>query len=104
MLDRPVLPHLFSAANAWHDVKAFARLIRTMTFRRPDLRPYFWRTVIDCLRNKPRNIETVLGNCAFYLHLGSFAQFLIADLDRKIQAIDDEAARQPRARKVAQTA
>jgi radical SAM superfamily enzyme YgiQ (UPF0313 family) len=104
MLDRPVLPHLFLAASAWHDVKAFARLIRNMTFRRPDLRPYFWRTVIDCLRNKPRNIETVLGNCAFYLHLGSFAQFLIADLDRKIQAIDDEATRQPRARKVAQTA
>jgi hypothetical protein len=72
-----------------------------MTFRRTDLRPYFWRTVIDCLRNKPRNIETVLGNCAFYLHLGSFAQFLIADLDRKIQAIDDEATRQPQLRKVA---
>ena len=104
MLDRPVLPHLFSASNAWHDVKAFARLIRCMTFRRTDLRPHFWRTVIDCLRNKPRNIETVLGNCAFYLHLGSFAQFLIADLDRKIEALDDEATRQPQLRKVAQTA
>ena len=104
MLDRPVLPHLFSASNAWHDVKAFARLIRCMTFRRTDLRPHFWRTVIDCLRNKPRNIETVLGNCAFYLHLGSFAQFLIADLDRKIEALDDEATRQPQPRKVAQTA
>jgi hypothetical protein len=46
----------------------------------------------------------VLGNCAFYLHLGSFAQFLIADLDRKIQAIDDEATRQPQLRKVAQPA
>lgn len=46
----------------------------------------------------------MLGNCAFYLHLGSFAQFLIADLDRKIQAIDDEATRQPQLRKVAQPA
>ena len=46
----------------------------------------------------------MLGNCAFYLHLGSFAQFLIADLDRKIEALDDEATRQPQPRKVAQTA
>jgi radical SAM superfamily enzyme YgiQ (UPF0313 family) len=104
MLDRPVVPQKFSASSAWRDLKAFARLIRWMTFRRTDLRPYFWRTVVDCLRHKPRNIETVLLNCAFYLHLGSFAQFLIADLDRKIQALDDEAVRQPRELKVAQPA
>ena len=32
---------------------------------------------------------------AFYLHVGSFAQFLIENLDRQIQAIDEEAASQP---------
>ena len=73
-----------------------ARLIRCMTFRRTDLRPHFWGTVIDCLRHKPRNLEFVLAMIAFYLHLGDFAQFLIADLDRQIAALDDEAARQPR--------
>ena len=61
MLDRPGFAAPVLGRDAWHDVKAFARLLRTMTFRRPDLRPYFWRTVIDCLRNKPRNLETVLG-------------------------------------------
>ena len=104
MLDRPHLPHAFSASNAWHELQALARLIHCMTFRRPELRPHFWRTVVDCLRHKPRNLKTVLGNSAFYLHLGSFARFLIADLDRKIQAIDAEAARQPRALEVTEPA
>ena len=104
MLDRPHLPHTFSASHAWHEVKALARLLHSMTFRRTELRSHFWRTVVDCLRHKPRNLQTVLGNSAFYLHLGSFAQFLIADLDRKIQAIDDEAARQPRALEVTEPA
>jgi hypothetical protein len=38
----------------------------------------------------------VLAMIAFYLHLGTFARFLIADLDRQIAALDGEAARQPR--------
>jgi hypothetical protein len=41
---------------------------------------------------------------AFYLHLGVFAQFLVKNLDQQIQAIDEEAARQPRLLKVAQPA
>jgi radical SAM superfamily enzyme YgiQ (UPF0313 family) len=104
LLDRPVLPRKFSLSNEWFELKGLARLTFSMTFRRTDLRPYFWRTVFDCLRYKPRNLEAVLVKSAFYLHLGSFAQFLISDLDRKIQAIDDEAARHPRTLKVAQPA
>jgi hypothetical protein len=75
-----------------------------VTFRRTDLRRHFWRTVIDCLRHKPRNLEFVLTMIAFYLRLGVFAQFLIKNLDQQIQAIDEEAARQPRLLKVAQPA
>ena len=104
LLDRAVLPRRFSPSNAWFELKGLARLTYSMTFRRTDLRPYFWRTVFDCLRHKPRNLELALIKSAFYLHLGSFAQFLIADLDRKITALDEEAARQPAPRKVAQPA
>jgi hypothetical protein len=104
LLDRPALPRRFSASYAWHELKAFVRLTRRMTFGRTDLRPYFWRTVFDCLSHKPRNLEVVLASCAFYLHLGDFAQFVIADLDRKIQDIDAEAAQQSRPITIAQSA
>jgi radical SAM superfamily enzyme YgiQ (UPF0313 family) len=95
MLDRPDLPHRFSAGQTWQELKGLARLVHTVSFRRTELRRHFWRTVFDCLRHKPRNFVMVLGNIAFYLHVGSFAQFLIGNLDHQIQAIDDEAARQP---------
>jgi hypothetical protein len=39
-----------------------------------------------CLRHKPRNLEYVFAMTAFYLHLGNFAQVLIKDLDRQIDA------------------
>jgi radical SAM superfamily enzyme YgiQ (UPF0313 family) len=101
MLDRPSLPGQFSFAETWRELKGLGRLIRCVTFRRRDLGRQFWRTVIDCLRHKPRNMEFVLAMIAFYLHLGTFAQFLIKDLDRQIQVLDDEAARQPQTLKLA---
>jgi radical SAM superfamily enzyme YgiQ (UPF0313 family) len=96
MLDRPALPGRFSLTMTWRELKGLARLIRRVTFRRTDLGAHFWGAVIDCLRHKPRNLEFVLAMIAFYLHLGTFAQFLIEDLDRQIESLDDEAARQRR--------
>jgi radical SAM superfamily enzyme YgiQ (UPF0313 family) len=96
MLDRPALPGSFSPAETWRELKGLARLIHHVMFRRTELGRLFLRTVVDCLRHKPRNIEFVLSMIAFYLHLGAFARILIKDLDRQIQALDDEAARQPR--------
>jgi radical SAM superfamily enzyme YgiQ (UPF0313 family) len=100
MLDRPSLPVRFSLAKTWRELKGLGRLIRCVTFRRTDLAPHFWRTVVDCLRHRPGNLEFVLAMIAFYLHLGTFAQFLIKDLDRQIPALDAEAVRQPRALKL----
>jgi radical SAM superfamily enzyme YgiQ (UPF0313 family) len=101
MLDRPSLPGPFSFAETWRELKGLGRLIRCVTFRRTDLGRQFWRTVLDCLRHKPRNMEFVLAMIAFYLHLGTFAQFLIKDLDRQIRVLDDEGAPQPQPLKLA---
>jgi radical SAM superfamily enzyme YgiQ (UPF0313 family) len=94
LLDKPRLPVRFSPRLAWRDLKALGRLLRFVTFRRTDLGQYLWSAIFDCLRHKPRNLEFVLAMTAFYLHLGSFAQVLIKDLDRQIDALD-EVPRQP---------
>jgi hypothetical protein len=94
LLNRPRLRARFSPRLAWRELKALGRLLRGVTFRRTDLGRYFWSTVFDCLRHRPRNLEFVLAMTAFYLHLGSFAQVLIKDLDRQIEALD-EAPQQP---------
>jgi hypothetical protein len=95
LLDKPRLSARFSPRLAWRDLKALGRLLRCVTFRRTDLGRYLWSTFFDCLRHNPRNLEFVLAMTAFYLHLGSFAQVLIKDLDRQIDALLEGPQRQP---------
>jgi radical SAM superfamily enzyme YgiQ (UPF0313 family) len=70
------------------ELRALVRVLWAMNVERPELRRHFWATLIDCLRNKPSNFERVVTMSVFYLHLGAFAQVLIADLDRQIGALD----------------
>ncbi|HET6372816.1 MAG TPA: B12-binding domain-containing radical SAM protein [Candidatus Polarisedimenticolia bacterium] len=74
-----------------HEALVFVRLAWSMTFRRPELRRRFWGTLIDCARNNLGGVEHALTMMAFYLHLGTFAAFLIEDLDRRIESLDQEA-------------
>lgn len=87
-LDRPRLPSPIVWSMVRKELRALARVLWIMNVRRPELRRQFWATLIDCLRHKPRNFERVLTMSVFYLHLGAFAQVLIADLDRQIAMID----------------
>jgi radical SAM superfamily enzyme YgiQ (UPF0313 family) len=65
------------------------RLAWRMTVRQPELRRYYWRTVFDCLRSRPRNLYAVSTLMAFYLHVGAFAQYLVGELDGEIALLDD---------------
>ena len=91
-LDRPHLEEKFFFRETLRDLRVLARFIWRMTWHRTELRSLFWRTFMDCLRHNPRNLEHVVAMMVFYLHLGSFAQFLIADLERQIAAFDRDAA------------
>src|SRR5262249_51960431 len=68
------------------DFKALGRVMWRMTVRRPDLRRHFWSTFIDCARHNPAALEYVVMMMVVYLHLGTFAQYVIHELDRKIAA------------------
>jgi radical SAM superfamily enzyme YgiQ (UPF0313 family) len=91
-LNRPKLAEKFFLAATLRDLRVLGRLMWRMTFTRTDLRPLFWSAVIDCARNNPRNLEYVFEMSAFYLHLGTFAKFLVRDLDRQIEALEGDAA------------
>jgi radical SAM superfamily enzyme YgiQ (UPF0313 family) len=83
-LNRPKHRSKISYRLALRELCAAGRLVRHMTFRRPELGRHFWSVCIDCARHNFRNLEYVLTMAAFYLHLGDFASFLIKDLDRQI--------------------
>jgi radical SAM superfamily enzyme YgiQ (UPF0313 family) len=87
-LDRPSHAVTASFRELGKMLGAFGRLAWIMTVRQPALRRHFWRTVLDCARAKPRNLEATVTLIAFYLHLGYFAQFLIRELDRELAGSD----------------
>ncbi len=77
------------------ELRAIGRLAWCMTFTRPGLRRVFWKTVLDCAVHNHSSLIAVLTMIAYYLHLGDFAQFVIKDLDRQIEALDLEASQAP---------
>ncbi len=66
-----------------------------MTVQRPELRGHFWRTFMDTARHNPMALEFVAVLIVFYLHLGPFAEYVIQELDRQIDAIDKKPRRKP---------
>jgi radical SAM superfamily enzyme YgiQ (UPF0313 family) len=73
------------------ELRALRRLAWCMTFTRPSLRRHFWKTVADSALHNQASLGPVLTMTAYYLHLGDFAQFVIKDIDRQIEALDAEA-------------
>ncbi len=67
------------------DFKVLGRVMWRMTVRRPDLRRHFWSTFIDCAKHNPAALEYVVMMMVVYLHLGTFAGYVIRELDQRIE-------------------
>lgn len=92
-LNRPKLPVKFSLAMTLRQLRAFGRLAWRVSVERPQLRGRFWALCAECARHNFGGLELALSMVAFYLHLGAFAETLIADLDRKIAALPQDEPR-----------
>ncbi|HJQ60223.1 MAG TPA: B12-binding domain-containing radical SAM protein [Vineibacter sp.] len=73
------------------EFRALGRIMWRATVNRPDLRRHFWGTFVDCARNNPRALESVVSMMVVYLHLGDFAVRVIEELDRRIASEPDDA-------------
>ena len=98
-LNRPDLDQAFDVGGAMHDLGFVMRLIWRVSVTRPELRRPFWRTITDIARHNPAALESVIIMITFYLHLGTFAQTVIKELDRRIaeEAINPRAPNLPKA-------
>ncbi|MFI4986448.1 MAG: B12-binding domain-containing radical SAM protein [Alphaproteobacteria bacterium] len=93
-LNRP--KHSMPPIKGWlWALSLLGRLAWRMTVAQPELRREFWRTVLDCARHNIRSLQFVVMMMVFYLHLGRFAEFLIGELDRQIEADDQDAVPSP---------
>lgn len=72
------------------DLSTLIRVMWRMTVQRSDLRRHFWRTFIDTARHNPSALQLVVIQMVLYLHLGAFARLVVQELDRQIDAIEQE--------------
>jgi radical SAM superfamily enzyme YgiQ (UPF0313 family) len=93
-LNRPDHGTRPSLKSLLRDIVMLGRLVWCMTVQRPALRRHFWSTFIDCARNNPGALQHVGAMMVLYLHLGSFANFLITELDRQIEMTDQDNSRE----------
>jgi len=78
----------FSSAGMLHKLMASV----------PEPRDLFRETFSHCLKTNPRSARWIIGQMAFYLHLGPFSRFVINEIDLKIDQIDASAlTAQPKA-------
>jgi radical SAM superfamily enzyme YgiQ (UPF0313 family) len=54
----------------------------------PEPRDLFRETFSHCLKANPRSARWIIGQMAFYLHLGPFSRFVIQEIEYKIDQID----------------
>ena len=87
-LQRPDHKSDFDAKLAMREVAFLGRLAWRMSVQRPELRREFWQTITTTLRHNPAAFEFTISLITFYLHLGTFAEYLIGDLDRQIAEFD----------------
>jgi radical SAM superfamily enzyme YgiQ (UPF0313 family) len=71
----------FSSAGMLHKLMASV----------PEPRDLFRETFSHCLKTNPRSARWIIGQMAFYLHLGPFSRFVIDEIDHKIDQIDADA-------------
>ena len=83
-LKRPDHPSTFDLKTALHDTAFLARLAWRMSVTMPELRNEFWKTMTTVGRRNMPALEYAVILMCFYLHMGTFAQKVIADLERQI--------------------
>ena len=63
-------------------------VVQEILRRMPEHRDRFWRTFTNCLNTNPSAIRAVVTLMAFYLHIGPYTRYAIAQLDRQIEALE----------------
>jgi radical SAM superfamily enzyme YgiQ (UPF0313 family) len=70
------------------DLVSFLRLSVWLTINRPAVASKFFGLLVYCARNNPSAIECAVEMTSVYIHVGPFAEYVIADLDEQISELD----------------
>jgi hypothetical protein len=63
-------------------------VVQEILRRMPEHRDRFWRTFTNCLNSNPGAMRAVVTLMGFYLHIGPYTSYAIAQLDKQIEALE----------------
>ncbi len=63
-------------------------VVQEILRRMPEHRARFWRTFTNCLNTNPGAMRAVVTLMGFYLHIGPYTRYVIAQLDKQIEALE----------------
>ena len=72
----------------YRELRAFAKFAWRMTVTHPELRPHFWGTIFDCMRNNPSALRPVIVFASIFLDIGQSNRHVTSAMKRQVEAID----------------
>jgi Domain of unknown function (DUF4070)/Radical SAM superfamily len=63
-------------------------VVQEILRRMPEHRERFWRTFTNCMKTNPGAMRAVVTLMGFYLHIGPYTRYAIAQLDKQIEALE----------------
>ncbi|MEJ8476251.1 B12-binding domain-containing radical SAM protein [Roseibium algae] len=72
-----------------HDLQMFGKIIWAMTFTHTSYRGPFWRTLAFTAFRNFKAIKPVMMMIALYVHLGPFSRYVVEQIDKQIEEIEN---------------
>jgi radical SAM superfamily enzyme YgiQ (UPF0313 family) len=91
MLDRSDRPRELHDGDIRRKV-ASIDMVHKIINRLPEARQRFWQVFVKCAESNPAALRYIVILMAFYLHLGPFAQKVIAAIDTKLAELELDSA------------
>jgi hypothetical protein len=64
------------------------RMVHELLSRLPEGRERFWKAFITCMSRNPDSVRAIVTLMAFYLHVGPYSRYVMKQIDRQIEDIE----------------
>jgi hypothetical protein len=63
-------------------------MVHELLSRLPEGRERFWKAFTTCMKQNPNSVRAIVTLMAFYLHVGPYSRYVMKQIDRQIEDIE----------------
>ena len=64
------------------------KLVHELMSRLPEGRERFWKAFTKCMSINPNSVRGIVTLMAFYLHVGPYSRYVMKQIDRQIEELE----------------